>query len=193
MNGFMLHHVGSMYSDRNPTTLWKVLSELCEQDKEFKKALIIRLTGKTDEAVIRAATDCGLSDNLQVLDYQPHDQVVKQIRSSAVLLLLLNESPDILGRIPGKIFEYLAAERPVLGIGATAGDSARILKEAGAGKVIDFDDFQTTRSTILHLFEAWKNGRLQVQNNGLDKFTRQNCAARYARLLDELTAVSPES
>lgn len=193
MNGFMLHHVGSMYSDRNPTTLWKVLSELCEQDKEFKKALIIRLTGKTDEAVIRAATDFGLSDNLQVLDYQPHDQVVKQIRSSAVLLLLLNESPDILGRIPGKIFEYLAAERPVLGIGATAGDSARILKEAGAGKVIDFDDFQTTRSTILHLFEAWKNGRLQVQNNGLDKFTRQNCAARYARLLDELTAVSPES
>jgi glycosyltransferase involved in cell wall biosynthesis len=193
MPGFVLHHVGSMYADRNPITLWKVLSELCAQHEDFKKALIIRLTGKTDEVVIRSVTESGLQDHLQVIDYQPHDQAVKQIRSSTVLLLLLNESPDVLGRIPGKIFEYLAANRPVLGIGSVHGDSARILKEVGAGQVVDFEDFAGTKNAIAQLFESWKSGHLVLQNTGLHKYTREACAAQYAQLLNSIAAVSSKS
>jgi glycosyltransferase involved in cell wall biosynthesis len=190
MDGFVLHHVGSMYADRNPMTLWKVLGELCSQNSEFNAALQIRLTGKTDEAVIRSVADFGLQQHIQTFDYQPHDQVVKQMRASTVLLLLLNDAPDVLGRIPGKIFEYLAAERPVLGIGSAIGDSARILKDAGAGQVVDFDDFDTTKEVIVQLFDSWRNGRLLVQNKGLETFSREACAARYGKLLTDLTTVS---
>jgi hypothetical protein len=67
MDGFVLHHVGSMYADRNPMTLWKVLGELCSQNSEFNAALQIRLTGKTDEAVIRSVADFGLQQHIQDL------------------------------------------------------------------------------------------------------------------------------
>lgn len=64
---------------------------------------------------------------------------------STVLLLLLNDTQDIMGRIPAKLFEYLAAKRPVLAIGNLQGDAAKIIHETGAGLVADFKDKQAIK------------------------------------------------
>ena len=55
-------------------------------------------------------------------------------RESQILLLLNWDDPQEKGTIPGKVFEYLAAMRPVLAIGGSEGDVIhRILTETGAG------------------------------------------------------------
>jgi glycosyltransferase involved in cell wall biosynthesis len=46
--GFVLTHIGSLNSDRNPDTLWKALAELCSENKEFAENLKLRFIGRND-------------------------------------------------------------------------------------------------------------------------------------------------
>ena len=48
MDGFLFHHVGALNKDRNPYTLLKVLGDLCKENLDLKKELILKFTGKSD-------------------------------------------------------------------------------------------------------------------------------------------------
>ena len=104
---FSIIHIGSMNKDRNPKSLWKVLIDICKENPQFKKDLKIILIGQVDFSIISDANASGFEDNLEKLDYLPHSEAMKYLRSSQVLLLPLNNTPNISGVVPGKLFEYL--------------------------------------------------------------------------------------
>ena len=54
LDGFLFHHTGALNKDRNPYTLWKVLGDLCKENPELKKDLILKFTGKTDAIVFES-------------------------------------------------------------------------------------------------------------------------------------------
>lgn len=184
--GFMLHHTGALNKDRNPYTLWKVLGDLCRQQPGFKKDLILKFTGKTDAIVFESLKENGLLDNAQKTDYMPHSEVVKAMMQSPVLLLPLNNTPNNKGVLSGKLFEYLAAKRPVFGIGMPDGDAAEILAQTGAGMMCDFDDYEGTKKTILDLYARYQQGTLIVSSSSIEQYSRKYCAQRYASFLSEL-------
>ncbi len=86
-------------------------------------------------------TDLGLGDRLELLPYVPRRRSLELQRDSEALLLLI---PDAGGRgrgvLSGKVFEYLAAERPILAVVPPDGAAAALLREAGAGVVVAPDD-----------------------------------------------------
>lgn len=184
--GFMLHHTGALNKDRNPYTLWKVLGDLCREQPDFKKNLVLKFTGKTDAIVFGSLKENGLLDNAQRTEYMPHSQVVKVMMQSPVLLLPLNNTPNNKGVLSGKLFEYLAAKRPVFGIGMPDGDAAEILKQTGAGTMCDFDDYEATKKTILDLYARYQRGELTVSSSSIEQYSRKHCAQRYASFLSEL-------
>ena len=139
-NKFAITHIGSFNKDRNPEKFWQSLTSLCNEHANFREDLKIRLIGKVDHAVIQNIHSAGLSGQLEKLDYMPHAEVLKEIVKSPVLLLPINQTPNLKGIVPGKVFEYLAARRPVFVIGPEDGDTARIVKETGGGIVCEFDD-----------------------------------------------------
>ena len=67
----------------------------------------------------------------------PFAEALRLQRDADVLLLLQWNNPLEAGNVPGKLFEYLAARRPVLGIGYEEGVPARLLRERGAGQVLN--------------------------------------------------------
>lgn len=186
LSGFLFHHTGALNKDRNPYTLWKVLDDLCKENPEFKKDLVLKFTGKTDAIVFETLKRHGLGDNFQKSDYMPHSEVVKLMTQSLILLLPLNNTPNNAGVLSGKLFEYLAAKRPVFGIGLPDADAAAILKETGAGVMVDFDDYEGTRKQIERLYADYKSGTLTIQSNSIDKYSRENCAKQFTQLLDEI-------
>ncbi len=184
---FCITHTGLFASDGIPDALWTVLSEKCREDAEFDEKLRIRLIGKTDMAVLDSLDAAGLREKTEDLGYKDHSFAVKEQQTSAMLILPLRKEPEYKATLPGKLFEYLAACRPVLGIGQSDGAMARILSETGAGIVCEWEDKAAMRSFIdkcwgIHLSgESWNNTK------NIGQYSRPAVTAKMAALMDSLT------
>ena len=137
---FVITHTGLFAADGNPTALWDVLGEKCSKDTRFRKMLKIKLIGKTDIQIVNALRDAGLEENLEDMGYQPHSVAVNGQRSASLLILPLRKEPEYKAVLPGKLFEYLASWRPVLGIGQPDGAMSIILNTTKTGVVFDWED-----------------------------------------------------
>jgi len=186
MPGFLFHHIGALNKDRNPHTLWKVLGDLCKENNAFKRDLKLKFTGKTDAAVFESLKEHGIFENAEKTDYMAHSEVVKLLLKSPVLLLPLNDTPNILGIVPGKLFEYLAAKRPIFAIGNVEGDTAKIIADAHAGTMVGFKDEEHTKKRVLELYEQFNKRTLQIDSTSIEKYSRKSCAESYTTLLNEI-------
>jgi len=184
---FSFNHIGSLNKDRNPPVLWEAFAELCQDIPDLRKELKLRFIGKTDVSAFAELEKRGLMDVVENVDYMPHSEVLKTLVESQVLMLLINDTPNVLGVVPGKLFEYLAARRPILTIGPEEGDSARIVKEAGAGVVCGFTDKEKMKREIFKMYRKYKKGTLNIESADISRFTRKHATSKMAALLDEIT------
>ncbi len=136
---FRIVHTGLFAADGNPLKLWDALARRCREDEDFAQRLEIRLAGKTDAPVLEAIRERGLGAQLVDLGYLPHSRVVQEQQDADLLILPLRHEPEYAKVLPGKIFEYIASGRPVLGIGQEDGAAAAILRDSGAGRMYDWD------------------------------------------------------
>ena len=184
---FNVTHTGLFANDGNPEVIWKVLSEMCGKDEEFKDKLRIRLCGKTDKEIIDSICEAGLNKNLVDLGYQNHKNAVAEQKKASVLILPLRKEPEYKATLPGKLFEYLAAGRPVLGIGQTDGAMARILADTCSGETYEWNDEAKVRVWFDKSWADFKAGKLSIQQKDIHKYSRSSTAASMAKLLNKLT------
>lgn len=184
---FLLTHIGSLNKDRNPEFLWRVLGEIAKTNDTFRHLLRIRFIGKTDFSVFESLERNGLSGCTEKIDYVPHDEALKLSADAAILLLLINNTPNSLGIIPGKVFEYLATRREILCIGPLIGDSARIITETNSGTVVDFDDEVGLRATLSELFSQYTRNELSQKETSIDQYSRKTLTSKIAKLLDQMS------
>jgi len=185
-NSFSITHIGSFNSDRNPKLFWEVLNILCNENPQFKKDLKINLIGQTDQQVINDIYNNKLNSNLKIKDHIDHSEIAEVLQKSQILLLPINNTLNSKGIIPGKTFEYLAAERPVLSIGPTDGDTAKIIWECNAGEICDFFDKHKMKSIINHYYKLFCDKKLYLQIENHDQFSRRNLAQKTSILINSL-------
>jgi len=183
---FSISHIGTMNAARNPKTLWKVLSEICSENDEFKSDLQIQLIGKVDFSIIEEIKLNNLTEKLLKIDYLTHNEAIAKQQTSQVLLLLINQSANAKGILTGKFYEYLAAKRPILAIGPTDGDAAEVLKVTSAGKMIDFNDEVAMKYTILDYYNRFKSNSLHVKTESVEQYSRRSLTQELAKLLNVL-------
>lgn len=179
---FSISHFGAFNSDRNPKALWKVLGKLAKENPLFKEKLRIRLIGQTDDSVISDIVKNGLKENLVLIDHLPHKKGLEELAQSQVLLLPINDAPNARGILPGKMYEYMALKRPVLAIGPTDSDYAKILIQTKAGVAFDFKDSNGMRKTIENYFSLFNENNLQVKSSIIEEFSRRNQAKKFIEL-----------
>ena len=185
-SNFVITHTGLFAADGNPTVLWDVLAEKCSNDENFRKLMKIRLVGKTDEQILKSIEDAGLNGNLEDMGYQPHGVAVEQQRKASLLILPLRKEPEYKAVLPGKLFEYLASWRPVLGIGQTDGAMSMILNNTKTGVVLNWDDKKSIEKYIDICWKDHLEGKLSVEDADISQFTRRNLTRRMAQLFDSL-------
>lgn len=150
---FVLLHIGAINKDRNAKNLWGAIAELCQENDDFKQKLIIKLIGKTDISARQSITKNKLDNHLEIIPYLPHKEAIGHSQTASLLLLPLNNTPTVKGIVTGKLFEYLAMQKPILSIGPTDGDSAKIIRETKAGKTFGFENKEGIKQYILDTFE----------------------------------------
>ncbi len=184
---FEICHLGSMNKDRNPEVLWKVLSGLCNTINGFKNDLKISFLGFTDYSVTKNLENEGLTEFAEMVKYLPHKEVLQRAKNAGILLLPLNDTPNVNGIIPGKLFEYIALKKPIFCIGDVDGDSSGIISETKSGITVGFADEKAMREYILEKYKDFKVGKdFHVDSVGTGKYSRKKLTGRMASLLDEM-------
>jgi len=183
---FTISHIGSVNKDRNSEVLWQAIKEVCEENEEFKQDVVLRFVGKTDHAVFDSLEKMGLKKLAEKIDYVPHQDVIKMMMTSRVLLLLINNTPNVSGIIPGKVFEYIGARRPILCIGNLDGDSAQLVTASNTGKCVGFEDKDGMKAVLLELYNSYKQGNDASRQENAEKYSRKVKTSEISGILNRL-------
>ncbi len=183
---FSITHLGSMNADRNPHVLWDVLQDLVNTDPFFRNHLRIRLTGKTDLTVRNDLEKSGLIPYTIFTPPLPHREALAHAADSAILLLPLNNTPNVLGITTGKLFEYMGLMRPVLCIGPPDGDAAAIIRETGSGTTVDFNDADECRKALLRWAGQFRDKNLRISREFTERYERAELTRQLAGLLSNM-------
>jgi len=184
---FSIVYVGTLDKSRNPEILWKTLSAIVKKNTSLANDLQIKLVGKTDIAVTEDMEKNGLLPYMEKTPYLTHDEVTEVQKKSQVLLLLINNTPNAMGIITGKLFEYLAAERPVLCIGPKGGDADKILTETKGGLISGYEDSETLEANILYFYTKYKAGNLPCESENIERYSRKMLTGEVAEVLNTIS------
>lgn len=184
---FNITHTGLFASDGNPDVLWSVLADRCARDEEFRKKLRIRLVGKTDIEITESIKAAGLGSHLENQGYRDHPTAVREQLNASMLILPLRKEPEYRATLPGKLFEYLASLKPVLGIGQKDGAMADVLRETGAGEVVEWDDRSGMEAFLDRCWKLFCEDRDWNSTENIEKYSRRSTAAQLSQLLSSLT------
>lgn len=182
-SSFSLSHIGSLLAGRNPEQLWKALAELVSENADFAQDFKLKLIGAVGEGVLESIKRAGLESNLELKGYVPHKEALRLQHSSQMLLLIEIDSEETKGIIPGKIFEYMVTQRPILAVGPENADIQKIITETNTGKFFLYKERQEIKDHVLSCYKSFKEGGLAAHPIGLQKYSRKNLTGELAKLL----------
>ena len=183
---FSIVHIGTIPQSRNCDTFWKVLAELIREKKGLKENLRVRLIGRIDNLIMNSFKNYDLSDYVEIIDYIPHQEAIRLMKQSRVLLLLINNTPNAKGILTNKFFEYLSVQKPVLAIGPEDGDIAAILTETNAGDIAGYDNYEKMKQLITDNYYQYISGKSERNFLSIDNYSRKNLTGKLAGFLNEM-------
>jgi glycosyltransferase involved in cell wall biosynthesis len=183
---FSISHIGSLLSERNPKVLWEVLSEITLENNDFKRDLELKLAGIVSKEIVDSIANVGLKANCKLLGYVSHSEAIQLQQNSGVLLLVEIDSEDTKSIIPGKLFEYLAAGRPILALGPKGSDIEGIINETKSGRFYNYSQTDALKSHLLELYSDFKIGSLAVSSEGIEKYSRRELTKRMSEIIKSL-------
>lgn len=138
----------------------------------------LRFTGsvsqKWKEALMAIPDDvCSITDHVS------HREAIFRMKQSHVLLLIIPRIKQNKGIVTGKIFEYMASGRPILGIGPVDGDAAAILSATRTGKMFDYQDIE---GMMKFLEDMAGNPRYFSDSEAVKAFSRRRLTEKLVRL-----------
>ncbi len=182
---FRITHTGSFFGKRDPRPFLTAFAEADLGDA------VARFVGDFRASDRAWAEGLGLGDRLELHPYVPRRESLALQRDSDALLLLI---PDAGGRgkgvLSGKVFEYLAAERPILAAVPPNGAAAELIEETGAGVAAAADDVPALRAALEELHAAWKAGTLDGTPLAADDRERLGRGARVEELAELLQGLA---
>ena len=182
-NKFSLAHIGSFLSERNPKILWQALQELVTENETFKNDFQLKLIGATSQEVLDTISEFELTNYVLNLGYVSHQEAVEHQRKSQVLLLIEINSDETKSIIPGKLFEYMISERPIIAIGPEGSDFDEIITSTNTGVFFTYDKKEELKAVLLNYYELYQKNNLKVNAVGLQQYSRKNLTEQLSKLV----------
>jgi hypothetical protein len=152
-----LVYTGTFYrGERDPSELFRALGKIQEKDVE----LII--AGRNDDFVADARRLGLLGNKVTFLGYLRYEDSIRVQNEGDVLVHIGNKSQN---QVPGKIYEYLGARKPILAIFKNPDDESKdLILRLGRG-VVTPDESSKIENTISFLLDLYQKEKLYSSFN----------------------------
>jgi glycosyltransferase involved in cell wall biosynthesis len=178
---FRITHAGSFFGKRDPKPFLRALAASGLED------VTVRFLGDFRPGDREAVHELGLDDRVELIPHVPRRESLRLQRESDVLLLLIPEAGGRgRGVLSGKVFEYIAAERPILAVVPPDGAAAQLVRDANVGIVAAPDDVEAIRDALVDLHARWRAGKLDGTPLSQDWRDRLSRGARVEELAELL-------
>jgi hypothetical protein len=182
---FTISHIGSFLSNRNPKIFWEVLQELVSENEAFAAQFQLKLIGKVSQEILYSISQYQLDAYSNNLGYVSHLVAIEHQRKSQVVLLIEIDSEETKSIIPGKLFEYMVSERPIIAIGPKDSDFSEIITSTNTGEFFNYSEKDRLKKTILSYFELFLENKLQVYTIGLEQYSRKSLTEKLVKILSK--------
>lgn len=181
-----LLHSGIIYpSERDPRPLFDALAAMKTNHPQVASRLKIRLRACAHEDFVnQEVSRRGIADMVETCPPIPYREALQEMCHADGLLVM--QASNCNQQIPAKLYEYLRAGRPVIGLTDPGGDTAKTLLDSGIRAVTPLDDPQGIHDTLLHFLDHEADERYLPIPDYVKRCSRQSRTIELARLLERL-------
>lgn len=186
----VIGYAGSTGGVSGPFSFGAVLEALdlvLERRPALQGRLLLRVLGHRDPSLARSVSAMRNPDTVELAGFLPHREALGLLAHCRILLLNLFAAPGIELVYPGKTFEYLRLERPIL-LASPPGILRDLIVESGMGETADGESATEVAAALERLLDHLESGKYVPRPNFHQRFERSALATRYAGLLRELEA-----
>lgn len=182
LDKFTIVHTGSFYEGRSPIMFLRAIKKLVDEHFSFRNEIQVKFIGGIDLQAKGEIERLGLNDIVEMLGQVPHSKSLQYVVNADLLLLIPGPGESTM---TGKIFEYLAAQRPILAI-ADKGVVRELVTSSGIGIVASTSDLDEIAKTILKMYKliTSEEGYPYPMDPELrSKYDRKQIAGKIAELM----------
>jgi len=168
-----------------PHYFLRALRELLNEKKWLEEDIRVVFVGNFSNYYKKRVKDLFLDNIVLWPGFVSHRESIAYILSSDVLLLIVGTGKGSDRIFTGKVFEYLGAKRPILGLVVPNGVAARLIRETRSGIIVPPEDIEAIKRAIYDLYLRYKKGNLysSFEWKGIQKYEREKLTEKLASLL----------
>ncbi len=184
---FTILHLGAVGKERIPYNLLKCIRELIDSNKIKKELIRVIFIGNVEESFKKIVKGYNLTNLIRFIKYLPHYDAIEMATRSDILLLLITQSENNRRILPGKTFEYLRLNKPILALGPEDGEVARILIDSKMGKVLDYNNEVEISKVIADYYNSWESNTIKHTDKikFIEKYNRKNLTEQLVKIFEE--------
>lgn len=179
---FRIHYIGYLGKDQKINNFLEAIISL---PKELIQKIEINFYGNIHQTIIDKIDSLALKNVIKINPYVSHKDAVNIMKNSELLLLVI---PDVRKNaliVTGKLFEYLATENYILGIGPTDSDVIKILNKTKCGEMFNYSD--DLNKVLTRQIQKWENGQqISVNSEALQNYSRKALASQLAEKFNQV-------
>ena len=181
----VLLHSGIVYpSERDPTQLFQALQRLQASGDLTARQLTLRFRASAhDDMLAQLARQYGVQDFIELCPAVPYREALAEMLSVDALLVM--QASNCNAQIPAKIYEYLRAGRPILGLTDPTGDTAGVLRSAGLDTMARIDSVDEIAAALPRFVAAVRARAVRLPDpSAVRNASRQGRSEAFAQLLN---------
>lgn len=187
-NELLLLHSGTIYpsADRDPSFFLRALRRVIDQRPVGARKLKVLLRASSVESLYQSlVAELRLQDHVAFGPAIPYEAALAEMMHADGVLVFQGYTSN--PAIPAKLYEYFRAQRPILALADSEGDTARLIQRLNAGVIAPLDDVDKIAVSMLHYLEQIESGRSQVVSpEACAPFERANTVGQFAALFDDI-------
>ncbi len=187
---FRITYAGNLYMKRDPAPLFRALRALIDSGEMERDEARVEFIGWCEssegQSMAERVSEAGLEGIVEMRGRLSHSETLRRLLQADLLLLLVEKQ---IIEIPGKTYEYLKTERPILAL-TPGGAVANLLRRTGGAWVVNPEDQQGVVNAVRERYQLWKRGLPGPRPDPLivESFDRRKTTGQIAELLNRVVS-----
>lgn len=181
---FYIAYVGTIAANYRPAILFSAINRLIKEMKLGRNSVCLNMVGSSSSSVINLIKESSLEHLTEFIGHVDHQSAIEFMQKANALLLIIPDVPNNEGILTGKLFEYLACKKPIIGLGPSNGKAREILQQCNAGNLFERNQEEELYDALRNIYLDWKNGiSFKVEEAEVKKYSRRVLTQQLVNLL----------